>query len=241
MMEYYYTEPKNVSGDLKELTLTGSEFEHVVKVLRKKTGEEITVTDGEGNVYLCVISVIRDGKASCTIHGKQRDLFEPRVRVRLFMSPLKNRERFEFAVEKTVELGVDSIVPVITTNTVKRSDYAGKKTDRIRKIIIRAMCQSQRCRLPEFHESVKLNDLLKETQFDQNKFVMYEFSNVNETIDAFTDSNYVSLLIGPEGGFDEKEIELLIKNGWKTKSLGSRKLRAETAAIVSVYEIISKQ
>ncbi len=241
MMEYYYTEPKNVSGDLKELTLTGSEFEHVVKVLRKKTGEEITVTDGEGNVYLCVISVIRDGKALCTIHGKQRDLFEPRVRVRLFMSPLKNRERFEFAVEKTVELGVDSIVPVITTNTVKRSDYAGKKTDRIRKIIIRAMCQSQRCRLPEFHESVKLNDLLKETQFDQNKFVMYEFSNVNETIDAFTDSNYVSLLIGPEGGFDEKEIELLIKNGWKTKSLGSRKLRAETAAIVSVYEIISKQ
>ena len=240
-MVYYYTEPKNVSAGSEELTLTGSEYEHVVKVLRKKEGEELTVTDGEGNVFLCVLSVIREGKALCTIHGKQRDLFEPLVRVRLFISPLKSRERFEFAIEKTVELGVDSIVPVITKHTVKKADYTGKKSERIRKIIIRAMCQSQRCRLTEFHESVKLKDLLVDTQFDLKKVVMYEFSDVKETIESFEDSKFVSLLIGPEGGFDEDEIKMLVKNGWKTKSLGSRKLRAETAAIVSVHEILSKQ
>ena len=239
-MEYYYTEPDNVSSDQKQLTLTGSEFEHVTKVLRKKEGEELTVTDGAGNVYLCVMSVIGNGKALCTIHGRQRELFEPALRVRLFISPLKSRERFEFAIEKAVELGVDSIVPIITKNTVKKSDFAGKKSERIRKIIIRAMCQSQRCRLTEFHESVKLKDLLKETEFDLNKIVMYEFSNPNETIDSYSDTKYLSLMIGPEGGFAEDEIELLVKNGWKTKSLGSRKLRAETAAIVSVYQFLSK-
>jgi len=240
-MEYYYTEPENILVQTGELFLKGSEYDHVVKVLRKRTGEEITVTDGIGNIYLCVISDLKEFRVSCKIQGHQKNLFEPNTRIRLFLSPLKSKERFEFAVEKSVELGVDSIIPVITANTVKKSDFAGKKSERIRKIIIRAMCQSQRCRLPEFYESVTIEKLIDDTQFDLNKIVMYEFSDDWTPVKLSSDTENISLIVGPEGGFDESEIELLIRNGWKAKSLGKRKLRAETAAIISVYELLSKQ
>jgi 16S rRNA (uracil1498-N3)-methyltransferase len=239
-MEYYYTESTNISTETGELYLRGSEFDHVAKVLRKRTGDEITVTDGNGNIYMCVIFDIRAREALCKIQGHQSELFEPKTRVRLFMSPLKSRERFEFAVEKSVELGVDSIIPVITSNTVKRTDYSGPKSERIKKIIVRAMCQSQRCRLPAFYESVSFGELLENTNYDLNKIVMYEFSADQSPVDVNSNSQNISLLIGPEGGFDESEIEMLIKNGWKAKSLGKRKLRAETAAIVSVYDLLSK-
>lgn len=240
-MEYYYTQPGNVLIESGELFLKDSEFDHVVKVLRKRTGEEITVTDGIGNIYLCVISEIMESKVHCKIQGHQKNLFEPNTRIRLFLSPLKSKERFEFAIEKSVELGVDSIIPVITANTVKKSDFAGHKSERIRKIIIRAMCQSQRCRLPEFFESVSIEKLIEDTRFDLNKIVMYEFSDDRTPVKLSNDAESISLVVGPEGGFDETEIEMLIRNGWKAKSLGKRKLRAETAAIVSVYELLSKQ
>lgn len=103
------------------------------------------------------------------------------------------------------------------------------------------MCQSQRCRLPEFYESVTIEKLIDDTQFDLNKIVMYEFSDDRTPVKLSSDTENISLIVGPEGGFDESEIELLIRNGWKAKSLGKRKLRAETAAIISVYELLSKQ
>lgn len=103
------------------------------------------------------------------------------------------------------------------------------------------MCQSQRCRLPEFYESVTIEKLIDDTQFDLNKIVMYEFSDDRTPVKLSGDADTFSLLVGPEGGFDETEIEMLIRNGWKARSLGKRKLRAETAAIISVYELLSKQ
>lgn len=103
------------------------------------------------------------------------------------------------------------------------------------------MCQSQRCRLPEFYESVSIEKLIDDTRFDLNKIVMYEFSDDRTSVELSSDAESISLIVGPEGGFNETEIEMLISNGWKAKSLGKRKLRAETAAIISVYELLSKQ
>lgn len=238
-MEYYFADPANINSQSGELFLTDIEYSHVTKVLRKKEGEELSITDGEGNVYHCVISSVLRTKVVCSILGKQADLFEPELKLRLYIAPLKSKDRFEFAIEKAVELGVDSIVPVITRHTVKRSGYSGAQGERLRQIIRSAMCQSQRCRLPVFYPSVTFTELIEETSFESLKVVMYEFSDNVMPHAKDTKPSTASLLIGPEGGFDESEIERLIEHGWTPRSLGKRKLRAETAAVVSVFEFLN--
>lgn len=237
-MEYYYCEYKNVSLSLNELTIEGSEFEHITRVLRKRAGEEITVTDGKGSIYHCVISTVSRSKAHCKILGRQQNLFEPELKLRLYLSLLKSRDRFEFAVEKAVEIGISSIVPVMTRHTVKKTEFTGTKLQRMNALIIRAMCQSQRCILPEFCPVLEFDEMIADSRAEESKIVMYEHSEDMSKTDI--KGNSVALLIGPEGGFDASEIDLLLSEGWISRSLGKRKLRAETAVIVSVFKILNQ-
>lgn len=236
-MEYYFAEEKNINRTSGEIIITGFEYKHLAKVLRKKPGDEITLTDGKLNVYACKIEDVNSNAVKCKIEKIQTGLYEPQKKVTLFLSPLKNLSRFEFAVEKAVELGVSKIQPVITEHTIQKNEFSETKKERLRKIIISAMCQSQRCHLPELRESLTLNKMIEQTQNDKIKIVMFEFSKDSGLEETADNGNELDLLIGPEGGFSEKEIELLSGNGWKVKSLGNRKLRAETAAIVSVYKL----
>ncbi len=143
----------------------------------------------------------------------------------LFLSHLKNFSRFEFAIEKSVELGVSKIIPVITQNTVLKTPLTKTRLDRIKNIIKSATGQSQRCYMPELSESIYLKDINKYVSND-NKIVMYEFADYNINFELkFNDYN-INLLIGPEGGFDEKEIDFLLKNNWRTYSLGKRKIKS---------------
>lgn len=236
-MEYYYTPKENIEKDY--LYIRGDEHKHLSKVLRKKIDDEIEVTDGELNVYECRIVEIEKDFLKCEIIGTKHNLNEPEIKIRLFLAQLKNQDRFEFAVEKAVELGVTEIYPVITKYVVSKERLSETKLKRISKIIISAISQSQRCFLPILHKSLSFAELLETTKNDKEKFVMYEFSGVENRLDEKNDNGYINLLIGPEGGFSEDEIENLRLNGWKIKSLGERKLRAETAAIVSIYSILN--
>ncbi|MBK8550934.1 MAG: 16S rRNA (uracil(1498)-N(3))-methyltransferase [Ignavibacteria bacterium] len=239
-MEYYYTKKENVDPEKKQLVVDDFEFKHLVKVLRKQPGEEITITDGECNIYHCIIKIIGKDKIHCEITGTDFNLFEPKVNVSLYISPLRNAARFEFAIEKAVELGIYSIHPVITDYTVNKNIPGRSKSDRLKKIIISAMSQSQRCFLPVLYDTVTFSDMISNTKDLKNKIVMYEFSDDRSGIKPNNETEGLSVLIGPEGGFSENEISLLKENNWQVKSLGERKLRAETAAIVSIFDIISK-
>ena len=239
-MEYYYTKKENVYQEKNELAVDGFEYKHLVKVLRKKTGDNIIVTDGERNIYHCRIKVIDREKLLCEILNRDFNLYEPEINISLYLSPLRNSDRFEFAIEKAVELGVSSIHPVITEYTVNKSLLNNFKYDRINKIIIGAMGQSQRCLLPELYKVINFHEMLEESLDCKNKIVMYEYSEDKDEVKSEEDSNDIILLIGPEGGFSESEIKHLNNNNWQIKSLGERKLRAETAAVVSVFSIISK-
>ncbi len=239
-MEYYYTKRKNIDLVSNKLVIDDFEFKHLVKVLRKKKGDEITVTDGELNIYTCRILKINKDNLSCEIIKKDFNLHEPEINISLYIAPLRNSGRFEFAVEKAVELGVTSIHPVITEFTVGKNFKGNGKTERLRKIIIGAMGQSQRCLLPELYEAIYFKNMITETADQKNKIVMYEYSDDSSGVKLNIDSKGLCLLIGPEGGFSSIEIKTLMDNKWQIKSLGKRKLRAETAAIVSIFDIISK-
>lgn len=238
-MEYYYTKQSNVRKDLNELFIEGFEFNHLKKVLRKKRGDEITVTDGNHNVYNCRIEEIRNTRILCKILNFETGIFERKTKITLYISPLRNMNRFEFAIEKAVELGVHAIYPVLLKHTLTDKNFSEIRKSRIEKIIISAMCQSQRCYLPDFGNALTIEQLIRRTEREKNKIVMYEFSDDEEISNSdICSSGEASLLIGPEGGFSENEISTLKENGWKVKSLGKRKIRAETAAIVSLFKIL---
>ncbi len=239
-MEYYFTKKSNVNTGKSELIVDDFEYKHLVKVLRKNTGDKITITDGERNIYSCKIKIIEKNKIICEILNINYNLYELPLDIRLYLSPLRNASRFEFAVEKAVELGVNSIHPIITEHTVIKNNFSSSKAERLRKIIIGAMGQSQRCLLPELFEPVTVAKMIEDTIAVENKVVMYEFSGDRSEIKLSDKSKGLLLMIGPEGGISEPEILLLKNNNWQVRSLGSRKIRAETAAIVSIYEFISK-
>lgn len=239
-MEYYYT-PSNKINLIEQILVIDDEFEykHLAKVLRKKPGDTLQITDGELKVYDCIIESITRNEIKCNITNVQKDLYEPDKRIHLFIAPLKNSDRFEFAIEKAVELGVVSITPIITRYTINKSALNETKLKRLHRIIISAMGQSQRCLLPKLNNISKFNDLIRDTTCNKNKIVMYEFSGKDDKFVYDNTSNDISLLIGPEGGFSKEEIGLLRDDGWQVGSLGERKLRAETAAIVSIFELLN--
>lgn len=240
-MEYYYTPGDKVKKD-KGILVIDDEFEyrHLAKVLRKKPGDKLDITDGERNIYRCEIAEITKDKIECRILETEHNLFEPDRNVHLYIAPLKNSDRFEFAVEKAVELGVVSITPVITKNTVKKMSQKETNFKRLHRIIISAMGQSQRCLLPKLDNIITFGELLERERGNKNRIVMYEFSEKDSKFVYDNTSKDVYLLIGPEGGFSKEEIEKLRESGWQAASLGERKLRAETAAIVSVFQILNR-
>jgi 16S rRNA (uracil1498-N3)-methyltransferase len=240
-MEYYYTPKKNINTVKNTLIIDDDfEYRHLAKVLRKKPGEKIDVTDGELNIYRCEISEITKDSIRCSITKTERDLYEPDKKIHLYLSPLKSADRFEFAIEKAVELGVHSITPVITRHTVNKSAFNETKLNRLHRISMSAMGQSQRCYLPKVNNIITFDKLLEDTISNKNRIVMYEFSEKDTKFVYDLSSKDVFLLIGPEGGFTEEEIFGLRDSGWQVGSLGDRKLRAETAAIVSIFEIINR-
>ncbi len=239
-MEYYFTEEKNVDLANSVLRIEGFEYKHLVRVLRKNVNDEIIITDGKRNIYRCKIVEITKTEINCAILSRDFNLYEPELRISLFVSPLRNSDRFEFLIEKIVELGVFEIYPVVSKYTVVKNSFSETKMSRLRKIIIAAMGQSQRCYLPVIHNTVSIDEMMKITDNKASKIVYYEHAGSDFVSNKEKPEGELCVLIGPEGGFDTKEIESLIDNNWQVSSLGERKLRAETAAIISVFEQINK-
>jgi 16S rRNA (uracil1498-N3)-methyltransferase len=239
-MEYYYTNKKNISD--KSLTIKGDELKHLYKVLRKSAGDEINVTDGEGNLYKTVISEINKDEITCSIKEKLFNVNEPKIRVNLYQSVLKNPSRFGFVLEKSAELGVNEITPLITHNVISKSQ---DKHARWQSIVLSAVKQSQRCFLPAVNHTLNIDEALNKPGENDLKIIADE-RNFDSCIFAdelkrlIPGNRPVSLFIGPEGGFTEEEINNAVKKGFLVLNLGERKLRSETAAIAVLSVLLIK-
>ncbi len=239
-MEYYYTEKINISEN--SLVIKGNESKHLLKVLRKSEGEEIFVTDGERNLYNTVISEINNDEIKCDIIEKSYDVNEPEIQITLYQSLLKNPSRFEFVLEKATELGVNEITPLITHNVINKEQ---DKQSRWQTIVLSAIKQSQRCFLPNVNHPLNFTEALKIPGKNDLKIMADERNFVNsicadELKRLTTGKRPVSIMIGPEGGFTQEEIEIALKSSFSLLSLGERKLRSETAAIAVLSIILTK-
>jgi 16S rRNA (uracil1498-N3)-methyltransferase len=227
-MEYFYTPLDLVGPD--SLTVAGEEFAHLTHVMRKAPGDSVRVVDGRGTAYDVTIQDISRKSARCLITARHPGLHEPARKVVIATALLKNSANFDYLVEKVTELGVAAIVPLLTERTIPRH----ARIDRWRKIALAAMKQSGRCLLPEVHALTPLGAFLHQAPADSARIIPHEKTEHPRLRDVVVKSGTaVHMCIGPEGGFSEEEMERAVSAGFQPVSLGPRRLRTETAAIVS--------
>ncbi len=212
-----------------EVVVEGDEFHHAVRVARVREGEEVELFDGHGAAAAGTVLAIGRDRVSVRIEGPIGSR-EPEIDLTVAMSIIQ-LEKFELVLQKVTELGARSIIPLITDRIELRPERYRGKRERWEKIVFEAVKQSGRARLPDIHEPARFDDALA---FDGLR-VVFEAEAEPSLLPAHFER--VMLLIGAEGGFSEREIELARDRGCLFQRLGSRRLRAETAAIVATATI----
>ncbi|MET3038176.1 RsmE family RNA methyltransferase [Chryseobacterium sp. NRRL B-14859] len=208
------------------VTINDEEQQHIVKVLRMKTGEDIHVTDGKGKLASGKLS-IEGKKAGIEVSEIKESLQDFNPKLHIAIAPTKNIDRIEFFVEKAVEMGISEI-SIISTEKTERKNL---NIDKIRKQAIAASKQSLRFYFPVINDVIKLPDFLKNINPD-NTFVAHCHENLERMeLKNIPKMEQITFLIGPEGDFSEKEIAFLAENKVRAVSLGNQRLRTETAGV----------
>jgi len=222
--------------------ITGNDYNHAVTVLRMEPGEKVNVFNYEHGEYEAEIKEIdrHDGVIRIKVLNKIRDRKKSTAQICAIISLIK-KDKMELMLEKLTELGVDEIIPVITNRTIIKVKDEEKKNDRWEKIIYSAVKQCGRMNKPKLLPVVESVSAL-ETSEHSLKFFIYEKEEKNFLIDeavkleGFEEKVY--FIIGPEGGFDESEAEILMKKEFIPVSIGDTILRAETAAIAAATVLV---
>jgi len=238
-MELFYS--RDFDGDF--CTLDADESGHCVKVLRHREGDEISIIDGEGTLYTCVLTDASPKSAQARIVKVEPDWGAHPYRLTMAVCPTKNLDRYEWFAEKATELGLDTIVPVIG----EHSERKVFKTERLRRILLSASKQSLKGAVPEVAEPVSVKDFILETaqKEDVLKLICCCFegevprTSVFEALGDFKDRE-IAILIGPEGDFSRDEAALAIEKGFVPVHLGPSRLRTETAAVTAVEAVYLK-
>ena len=211
-----------------QLELSEEETRHVTGVLRSRVGDLIGLLDGKGT--RAEAKILEINKRSCSVSVTSRFLepAERKARIHLAVAPTKQMERFEWMLEKCTEIGVDRITPLITD----RGEREKLRRDRLERVLVSAMKQSQRAWLPQLDEPTTINDLISGMIPDQRSFGWCEGERKWLT-STYRPQENALLLIGPEGDFTPEEARTLIDRGFAPVSMGTARLRTETAAITA--------
>lgn len=209
--------------------LDADESRHCVKVLRKRVGDTIRITDGRGQFYDAVIAQADARQCTFEIRGSETEARTGR-KVHIAISPTKNQDRIEWFVEKATEIGIDKITLMRCRNT-ERSTV---KAERLHRVMVSAMKQSMKATLPELTEDVVPFDDVVHNATEPGKFIAYvDSANPLHLRDALVAGQDCCILIGPEGDFSAEELSLALSHGFQAVSLGRSRLRTETAGVVA--------
>ncbi|MCD6446564.1 MAG: 16S rRNA (uracil(1498)-N(3))-methyltransferase [Candidatus Marinimicrobia bacterium] len=213
------------------LIIDGDEHKHLSRVMRKRPGDTIWISDGKGTSYQAEILEINAESTICKIIGKHPKFGEPENRVSLAIGLIKP-SHWEIMLEKAVELGVYDIYPLITRYTVVKS----LKRERGAKIILSALKQSGRSYLPILHDPVPFKEFIQQKRPD----IIYICDNQDDypQLAPTSDPENYLVLIGPEGGFHPDEVALAIQHSAQPVLLTNRRLRTETACLAALIRLI---
>ena len=221
--------------------IEGADAKHISRSLRMRVGEKLVVSDSKGTDFNCQISSLTDDRVELEVTEKLPCQSEPDITVTLCTCLLKG-DKFETVIRHSVELGVGSILPLLSTNCVSRPDAKSlkSKTERWQKIANEAAGQCGRGVLPTVEQTVDMIDFAKTIKDYDLVLFFYEAGGapLGETIWDNDKAKKIAIITGPEGGFTAKEAEMLKDAGAKTISLGKRILRAETAPLAALTGIM---
>jgi 16S rRNA (uracil1498-N3)-methyltransferase len=230
MQIFYTTDITNT-----QITLHDDEARHCSQVLRKKIGDTIDIFDGQGHHYTAILDEIK--KTNCVLKIEKTAFYEnAKPLLHIACCPTKNIERFEWFLEKATEIGIDTVTPLLAQNSERRQI----RNDRLDKILLSAMKQSLHYYLPKLHELTAFEAfILTNKALEGKKLIAHCHDDIPKIpLLAFAQSPENTLiLIGPEGDFTKKEVEFALKNGFQSISLGTSRLRTETAAIVACHTV----
>lgn len=226
-MIVFYT--KNITG--AAAVLEAEEARHAIQVLRRKKGDTVRFTDGEGGWYEGTISAISKNECGITIAESEITPHRRPYRLHLAVAPTKNIERFEWFLEKATEIGVDRITPL----WCRHSERTNIRPDRLQKVLIAAMKQSLQPFLPVLMPATGLEQLVRQEQDRPlGRYIAY-MGTGDHLFEACVPGQDTLVLIGPEGDFTSEEVALCVTAGFRRVSLGKNRLRTETAAIAAAH------
>ncbi|MFV8346153.1 16S rRNA (uracil(1498)-N(3))-methyltransferase [Flavobacterium sp. ZB4P13] len=230
-MQLFYN--PNITESTETFSFDKEESKHIIKVLRKKDTDILFVTNGLGFLFKTEITLASDSKCTVKILSFEKAAAS-KFHLHLAVAPTKMNDRYEWFLEKATEIGIHEITPIIC-------DHSERKvinTERFDKILLAAMKQSNELYLPKLNDAVTFKEFIKLEREGLKLIAHCEETDKRTLKSVLKPNENVTLLIGPEGDFSEKEIALALENNFIPVSLGNTRLRTETAAIVACHSVI---
>lgn len=229
-MQLFYN--PTLAPDTKEIFFDKTESRHIIKVLRKKSGDILLITNGNGLLSEAEISLANEKKCvaliTTSVHKKKGWDYYLHVAI----APTKSLDRLEWFLEKATEIGVDEITPIFCSNSERRV----VKMERLQKIIVSASKQSLKYHFPKLNKAISFTEFLNQ-DMDGKKLIAHCYDYEKTPLKNINVSSKTTILIGPEGDFSEQEVEQALNKSFTTISLGTSRLRTETAGIAAVHSV----
>ena len=243
-MFQFFVDKTQVNEAAGLVFITGADVNHICHVLRMRVGEQFYVTDGEsGGKYLCALKEASEDQVTCDILRNIEERSELPCEITLYQG-LPKADKMELIIQKAVELGVHRIVPVSTKRSIVKLDdkKAGAKISRWQGIAEAAAKQSKRDVIPQIGDVMTLKAALAEAADFDVSMMPYENAEgmafTRKLLDEIRPGQRIAIFIGPEGGFDDSEVEAALAKGTQPVTLGRRILRTETAGLAMLSMLV---
>ncbi|MBQ3583587.1 MAG: 16S rRNA (uracil(1498)-N(3))-methyltransferase [Lachnospiraceae bacterium] len=239
-MHHFFVTPEWVDEEQKRIRISGSDVNHIRNVLRMKIGEEMLISDGAGKDYVCRLAQYHENEeVEAEILDEVFEGTELKSKIYLFQG-LPKSDKMELIIQKAVELGAYEVIPVATKRAIVKLDKKKEESKRKRwnEISKSAAKQSRRSIVPEVKPVMSLKEAINYAKTLDINLIPYEnykdMSETKQVIDKIENGMSIGIFIGPEGGFEEEEVDFAVENKVERISLGKRILRTETAGLMLI-------
>lgn len=230
-MQLFYN--ATINEVTETFTFDREESKHIIKVLRKKDGDILFVTNGLGFLFKTEIVLASDSKCTVQIVSFEKASI-PKYNLHLVVAPTKMNDRYEWFLEKATEIGVQEITPIICD----RSERKVINMERFEKILLSAIKQSNALYLPKLNPAISFKEFVKNKNTGLQLIAHCEETDKKTLKSVLQPDTDITVLIGPEGDFSDKEITLALEQNYIPVTLGNTRLRTETAAVVACHSVV---
>ena len=229
-MQLFYS--PDINSELQQFTFSKEESKHIVRVLRKKEGDTLAITNGKGDLFHVEVTLSDQKNCIVQIESVEQQQHH-NYKLHIAIAPTKMNDRMEWFLEKATEIGIDEITPIFCDNSERKVI----KKERFEKIIQSAMKQSLQMQLPKLNDAISFKEFLTQEHNGQLFIAHCEEQDKKALQTELKPIQNYTILIGPEGDFSTKEIETAIAKGFSPVTLGNTRLRTETAGIVACHTV----